>query len=95
LLFEVSPTVVLESFANGTPVIARDIGALSELVHDSGGGILYTREDELAAALDRVADDQDELGERARRAYEETWSVDAHFTRYFSLIEQLQGARAV
>ncbi|MEP6978117.1 MAG: glycosyltransferase family 4 protein [Thermoleophilia bacterium] len=93
LLFEVSPAVVLESFANGTPVIARDIGALSELVHDSGGGLLYTREDELEAALDRLADQRDELGSRARRAYEETWSPDAHFARYFALIEQLQEAR--
>jgi len=93
LLFEVSPTVVLESFANGTPVIARDIGALSELVHDSGGGILYTREDELEAALDRIVDERAVLGARARRAYEETWSVDAHFARYFSLITTLQGAR--
>jgi len=94
LLFEVSPAVVLESFANGTPVIARDIGALSELVHDSGGGFLYTREDELEAALDRVVGERDELGARARRAYEETWSPDAHFARYFALIEQLQEARA-
>jgi len=93
LLFEVSPTVVLESFANGTPVIARDIGALSELVHDSGGGFLYTREDELAAALDRVAGEREALGERGRQAYEETWSAEAHFARYFALIEQLQGAR--
>lgn len=93
LLYEVSPAVVLESFANGTPVIARDIGALSELVHDSGGGLLYTREDELDAALDRVAGERDELGARARSAYEETWSADAHFARYFALIEQLQGAR--
>jgi glycosyltransferase involved in cell wall biosynthesis len=93
LLFEVSPTVVLESFANGTPVIARDIGALSELVHDSGGGILYTREDELEAALDRIVGERAVLGARARRAYEETWSVDAHFARYFSLITTLQGAR--
>jgi len=84
---------VLESFANGTPVIARDIGALSELVHESGGGLLYTREEELEAALDRVADDREALGRRARRAYEETWSADAHFARYFALIEQLQGAR--
>jgi glycosyltransferase involved in cell wall biosynthesis len=94
LLFEVSPAVVLESFANGTPVIARDIGALSELVHDSGGGLLYTREDELDAALDRVADARNELGARARRAYEETWSPDAHFARYFALIEALSEARA-
>jgi glycosyltransferase involved in cell wall biosynthesis len=84
---------VLESFANGTPVIARDIGALSELVHDSGGGLLYTREDDLDAALDRIVGERDELGRRARRAYEETWSPDAYFARYFALIEQLQAAR--
>ncbi|MDX6479031.1 MAG: hypothetical protein QOG29_1618 [Gaiellaceae bacterium] len=93
LLFEVSPAVVLESFANGTPVIARDIGALSELVCDSGGGLLYTREDDLDAALDRIVGERDELGRRARRAYEETWSPDAYFARYFALIEQLQAAR--
>lgn len=94
LVFEVSPAVVLESFASGTPVIARDIGALSELVHDSGGGFLYTREDELEAALDRVAGERDVLGARARQAYEENYSAHAHFARYFALIEQLQIARA-
>src|ERR1700720_3378779 len=35
--YEVFPLVVLEAFAEGTPVIARDRGSLAEIVHASGG----------------------------------------------------------
>jgi glycosyltransferase involved in cell wall biosynthesis len=40
--YENYPQVLQEAFASGTPVIASDIGALPELVHDGKNGRLFT-----------------------------------------------------
>jgi glycosyltransferase involved in cell wall biosynthesis len=62
---------VLEAWANAVPVVLPDHGAFSEMVEDSGGGLLYAPEnpEALAAALRRMIDDRAlaaECGARAR-----------------------------
>jgi len=42
LCFENSPTVIYESFARLTPVIAHDVGGITELVHNDTTGILIS-----------------------------------------------------
>lgn len=55
--YENTPFVVLEAFAAGVPVIASDLGGLSEVVNEDRNGALFTAGDEsaLAAAIERVA----------------------------------------
>ena len=46
--------ITLEAFARRTPVVARDIGPLPEVVNDSGGGLLFRDVAELRAALGAI-----------------------------------------
>jgi glycosyltransferase involved in cell wall biosynthesis len=94
--YEVFGLVVLEAFARGTPAIVHDLGALPELVEDSGGGITYRTRDELLAALERLRTEpatRDELGARGRDAWQRLWSEDRHLDAYFEAIEEARGAR--
>jgi len=89
---EISPLVVLEAFREGTPVIARNLGGLPELVHSSGGGYTYTADSDLREILRcflREPDLRPRLGTIARQAFERNWTAEAHMNRYEELIEHL------
>lgn len=96
LVYETFGYVVLEAFHERTPVVVRDLGALPELVAESGGGIAFRSADELVAALDRLAADEayrDELGENGHRARHALWSEASHLDRYLRLIERCRRGR--
>jgi glycosyltransferase involved in cell wall biosynthesis len=89
---EVFPLVVLEAFARGAPVIVRDRGALAEMVEVSGGGLVYRDDDELPAALERLAQSpalRATLGANGQRVLGERWSKAAHLSNYFALIDTI------
>jgi glycosyltransferase involved in cell wall biosynthesis len=93
---EVSPLAVMEAMSHGTPVIARDLGSLTELVGESGGGLLYRTEAELAGHLRRLAEDgpfRKMLGEQGRRFAREHWSVERHLDAYLDLIRDVVTGR--
>jgi glycosyltransferase involved in cell wall biosynthesis len=86
--YEVFGLVVLEAFAQGTPVIVHRRGALPELVDESGGGWVYSTGDELLAALEEARLDPDERarrGERGRESWLANYTEDAHIERYLEL----------
>jgi glycosyltransferase involved in cell wall biosynthesis len=94
--YEVFPLVVLEAFAEGTPVIARDRGSLAEIVHASGGGLLFGDGDGLEACLRRMQDDpalRRALGAAGRQAWQTRWTLEAHLRSYLSLIDRLARER--
>jgi glycosyltransferase involved in cell wall biosynthesis len=62
--FETFGMVVIESLAQGTPVVARRIGPLPEIVETTGGGSTFTTPEELRTLLDQYA--RDPAGGRAR-----------------------------
>ena len=87
--FEVFGIVILEAFAQGTPAIVHDLGALPEVIADSGGGIAYRTDTELTDALERLRIDPElraNLGEQGRRAWLERWSEDPHIDGYLAAI---------
>lgn len=57
--YEVFPRAIVEAYAAGTPVVASRLGSMIELVDDDVTGLLAApgSADELAAALDRLADE--------------------------------------
>jgi len=89
--YEVFGLVLLEAFAQGTPVVVHDLGALPEVVADSGGGITYRTAGELVDALERLRLDRalrDDLGARGRAAWLERWSEDPHIAAYLAAVDE-------
>ena len=89
--YEVFGLVLLEAFAQGTPAIVHDIGALPEVIGDSGGGFTYRTEEELLEAMERLRLDEAlraDLGERGRAAWLERWSEEPHVALYLAAIEE-------
>ena len=81
----------VEAFARKTPVVVRDLGALPEIVEDSGGGFVYRTDEELLAALKQIAASPSlraELGEKGYRAFVHLWSREAHMKMYFEFLEK-------
>ena len=94
--FETFGIVMLESFAEGTPVIAHNRGPLPEVVEDSGGGLIYDTGHELARHVAHLADDatrRQELGRRGQEAWRRLWSAEAHLDAYLGHIARLRAAK--
>ncbi len=90
LAFESCPLVALEALARKAPVIAHDGGGIGELIRESGGGIAYSDQQGLVAAMQLLLQSPEhcrELGERGYRALRARWSRRAHLARYFRIIE--------
>jgi glycosyltransferase involved in cell wall biosynthesis len=89
--FETFGLVVIEAYARKTPVIARNLGALPELI-EVGGGMTFETRAELRRALDRLAGSpalRADLGERGYRAFLRLWSREAHLERYFEILDRV------
>jgi glycosyltransferase involved in cell wall biosynthesis len=98
LVYETFGYVVLEAFAEGTPVIVRDLGALPELVAESQGGLIFDSTAGLVRAINLLVSDphlRRRLGENGLAAREDVWSEAYHLDRYFELIAQHRRARRV
>ncbi|HSP92792.1 MAG TPA: glycosyltransferase family 4 protein [Vicinamibacterales bacterium] len=96
LCYEVFPTVVLEAFAGATPVVARDLGGLAEMIRESNGGLLYSDQRGLREAIDRLRGDgdlRDALGRNGYARLRDGWSADAHMRRYFAIIDDCAAGR--
>jgi glycosyltransferase involved in cell wall biosynthesis len=92
LSYETFGYVALESFSVATPVVARRLGALVEIVDESGAGLLFDTTEELVASIRRLMVDdalRNELGRRGRRAVETIWSEDTQVTEYVDLVRTL------
>jgi len=98
LFYEISPLVALEAAAHGTPFIARNRGGMSEIAEETGGGIVYDTEEELALAVDRLCSDRslrDQLGRRGNAAAQHEWSAENHIGEYLALISRIATQRSI
>src|SRR5262249_53975601 len=81
-----------EAMMCGVPVVARRRGALTEIVEESGGGLLFRDDEDLPKALARLAADPGlaaELGRRGRAAAERSWREKVHVDAYERHVEEL------
>jgi glycosyltransferase involved in cell wall biosynthesis len=95
--YEAFGLVVLEAFAQRTPVIVRDLGALPEPVLESGGGFVYRTDAELEEAMARLLAKPElraELGARGHAAWAEWWTEQQHVDGYFAAIEEARSLAA-
>ncbi len=93
ICYEVFGIIIIEAFSYRTPVIVNNLGALPEVVEESGGGLIYNSPQEIPSALDALALDSDyrnELGNKGYEAYQRLWTEKNHLEKYFSLIETIQ-----
>lgn len=83
--YETFGIVLIESLARKTPVIARDLGALPEVVDDSGGGFNYRTNEELTAQVRRLGSEpglRQEMSELGYGAFLKYWTREAHLECY-------------
>ncbi|MGQ0543304.1 MAG: glycosyltransferase family 4 protein [Blastocatellia bacterium] len=93
ICYETFGIIIIEAFSHKTPVIVNDLGALPEVVDDSGGGFIYKNENELLDAMRKIATDpvlRDELGEKGNQAYLKYWNEDPHLDEYLALIRSIK-----
>lgn len=96
ICYEVSSIVALEAIAEGTPVIARAIGGMPEVVMGSEAGMVYESDAELSAALRQMQHEpglRDRLSANARRNSDALWGPEQHIQKYFGVIERVRELR--
>ncbi len=66
--YENTPLVIYSAFASGTPVIATNLGGMSEVVHDGVNGLLFEKGDSagLGKLLDMIVNDRSLLDKLAK-----------------------------
>ena len=72
-------------------MIVRDIGALPEVVHDSGGGFVYRTDEELVTYMTQIAASprlRRQLGEQGYDAFLRYWSREAHMELYYQFLQR-------
>lgn len=96
LCYETFGLTAVEALAQGTPVIVRRIGALTEIVDQSGGGLTFSTLQELRVSLDRLLADsslRQRLGDCGRQAVRNNWSPEIHLKQYLDCIEDAKTER--
>lgn len=89
ITYETFGMTSVEAFARKTPVVVRDLGALPEVVQDSGGGFVYRTDQELLEALDRLTRQtglRAELGQKGYEGFVRWWCREAHLKLYFDYL---------
>ena len=87
--YETFGVITLEAFQHRTPVIARRLGPLPDIVNGAGGGELFDTCDELVSAMERLQADparRRALGEAGFRAYETHYSENVVVPRFLELV---------
>lgn len=91
LCYEISPLVLGESWSQGTPVIARRLGALEEIVGRAAGGCLFGSASELESALRNLATDRSrrrQLGSNGKAYFLSEQTPEIHIERYLDLVDR-------
>lgn len=92
--YEGLPTVILEAFATGTPVICSDQDNLNEIVTDGQTGFLFKtgQSASLASLLLRLTQQPQQLasaGQAGRRVFEETYAESVVMNRLLALYKEV------
>jgi glycosyltransferase involved in cell wall biosynthesis len=93
LVYECQPFTILEAFACGKPVVASDLGGMTELVKASKGGLLVPPGDvqALAKAMRWMAThftEAREMGHSAREYAREKHGAESHYEQIIQIYAQ-------
>jgi glycosyltransferase involved in cell wall biosynthesis len=95
--YETFGIVLIESFRQGTPVIARRLGPFPEIVEASGGGELFGSRDELLQAMRRLQGDPAHRAQRSAAgyaAYVNRWSERIVVPQYLEIVRRAAARRS-
>jgi glycosyltransferase involved in cell wall biosynthesis len=98
ICYEVFGIIIIESFAKQTPVIVNNLGALPEVMEQSGGGFIYRNDDELIAHMEKFRLNPDlrrELGAKGHEAYRKYWTETHHMATYYDLIREVAARKNI
>lgn len=90
--FETFGIILIESFRQGTPVLARRVGPLPEIVERSGAGLLFEGPDELQDGLRAIQHDaalRGRLASAARESFARHWSERVVVRQYLDLVARI------
>jgi glycosyltransferase involved in cell wall biosynthesis len=91
ITYETFGMTSVEAFARQTPSVVRDLGALPEVIRDSGGGFVYRTDEELLAALGQLAGSprlREELGQKGYAGFVRWWCREPHLKLYFEYLNR-------
>ena len=89
--FETFGIILIESFRQKTPVIARRIGPFPEIIDRSNGGLLFDGPDDLIPAMRKIQSTQtlrDELANQAYQGYIDNWSEAAIIPKFLDVVKK-------
>jgi glycosyltransferase involved in cell wall biosynthesis len=94
------PISILEAMRQGLPVVASDVGGVSEAVCDSVTGFLVPRGNlaKLVAALRKIClqpDIRSRLGLNGKSFYEENFTLNVMTKKIFDIYDRILGNRGV
>jgi colanic acid/amylovoran biosynthesis glycosyltransferase len=80
-LAEITPLVIMEAFASGLPVVATDVGGVSEIVHHGKNGLLNEKENavQIAGSLIKLIENpvlRNEFGINGRKYITENYDIN-------------------
>ena len=87
--YETFGIILIESFRQGTPVLARRIGPFPEIVTRSNGGLLFEGPADLIEAMQQMQSDpsfRDRLATQAREGFLKNWAEDAVIPRLMEVV---------
>lgn len=95
ICYENLPNVILEAFAYGKPVIASDIGSLSDMVQDGVNGFLCEPKnaEQIANCVRKLYCDSTlcrEMGIKARKKAETEYSPEQHWSKFIEIYSSIK-----
>jgi glycosyltransferase involved in cell wall biosynthesis len=85
------PTVVMEAFSTGTPVIGSNSGGIPDMIDDGYNGLLFEKEnaDDLAGKILNLLKNTEQrnlFSKNARKTFEKKFSVENHPERFEAML---------
>ena len=93
ICYEVSPTIIAESFRTGVPVIANNIGSLPENITEGVNGYIYNNLEELRDIVLNISSFNQEqiryIANECKSSYREVFNTNYNFNLLISLYKSI------
>jgi glycosyltransferase involved in cell wall biosynthesis len=91
--YEGLPVVIIEALSHGKPVVASNVGGVSELVADGVNGYLVNNvPEEFAEKIDTLLKDENliaRFSKNARNTYEEKFTLEQMVKKYGEVYDEI------